>query len=137
MDTTQCVFCNIITRSLPACIVYEDDICMGLLDIAPITKGHTLIIPKVHCDDLHGFDTKYSESILRGLQIVSMAITKALGAQGIQIVQNNGAVAGQVIFHIHWHIIPRYSDDGLVQWKGNTTGVEDLQMIATSIMNNL
>ena len=138
MNTTHCIFCNIITKSIPSYIVYEDNMCIGFLDIAPITKGHTLLVPKVHCSNILDFDLHYSESVMHGLQIVSNAITKALSVEGIQILQNNGSGAGQMVFHIHWHIIPRYADDGLNHWQGKATPHKaELQGIADSIISNL
>lgn len=138
MNTTHCIFCDIITKSIPSYVVYEDEMCIGFLDIAPITKGHTLLIPKVHCNNLLDFDVQYSESIMHGLQVISKALTSAFPVEGIHILQNNGSGAGQMIFHVHWHIIPRYVDDGLVHWQGKTTShQEELHSIADSIMNNL
>lgn len=138
MNTTQCIFCKIIAKEVSSYRVYEDDICIGFLDIAPITKGHTLIVPKVHYTDLHDFNVSDSRGILYGLQTVSKAINASFNTVGINIVQNNGIGAGQVIFHLHWHIIPRYVDDGLEQWQGKNVPKEnELLSIANSIQCNL
>ena len=138
MDTRQCVFCNIIAKSIPSYIVYEDTMWIAFLDIVPITKGHTLLVPKVHCKDLYDFDLQYSESLVRNLQLVSKALTKTLPLEGIQVLQNNGSGAGQMIFHIHWHIIPRYLGDGVIHWQGKTTShKEELQTLSESIAHNL
>ena len=106
------IFEKIINREIPATIVYEDDGILAFMDIGPIIKGHTLVIPKVCYDPV----TETPDEVLAGLMSVCKRIAaaqiKGLGAEGVNIIQNNGAAAGQVVPHIHFHVIPRFADDG-------------------------
>ncbi len=104
----DCIFCKIVRRQAPSSVVYEDERIMAFMDIRPVSEGHTLIIPKKHFVDV--FDTPNDE--LAAMYVLSkriaLAVKKATGADGITIVQQNGEAAGQDIFHIHVHIIPRF-----------------------------
>ncbi len=104
----DCIFCKIVRRQAPSSVVYEDERIMAFMDIRPVSEGHTLIIPKKHFVDV--FDTPNDE--LAAMCVLSkriaLAVKKATGADGITIVQQNGEAAGQDIFHIHVHIIPRF-----------------------------
>jgi histidine triad (HIT) family protein len=106
------IFEKIINREIPATIVYEDDGILAFMDIGPIIKGHTLVIPKVCYDPV----TETPDEVLAGLMSVCKRIAaaqiKGLGAEGVNIIQNNGAAAGQVVPHIHFHVIPRFAGDG-------------------------
>lgn len=106
--TEDCVFCKIVRRQAPSSIVYEDEGILAFVDIRPVSEGHTLIIPKLHCVDI--FDTP--NDLVAGAHIVTKkvaeAVKKATNADGISIVQQNGKSAGQDIFHMHVHIIPRF-----------------------------
>ncbi len=104
----DCIFCKIVHRQAPSSVVYEDERTMAFMDIRPVSEGHSLVIPKKHFVDV--FDTPNDE--LAAMYVLSkrvaLAVKKATGADGITIVQQNGAAAGQDIFHIHVHIIPRF-----------------------------
>ena len=108
MDNQSCIFCRIVSKQAPASIIYENTSVMAFLDIRPLHIGHTLLIPKDHYADI--FDI--SESLLGEIHAVSkrvsLAIRKAMDADGISIIQQNGKAAGQDIFHLHVHIVPRY-----------------------------
>lgn len=106
------IFEKIIRREIPATIVYEDSDTLAFMDIGPIIKGHTLVIPKTCYDPV----TETPDDVLSKLMIVAKRIAaaqvKGLGADGVNIIQNNGAAAGQLVPHIHFHVIPRFADDG-------------------------
>ncbi len=106
------VFEKIIAREIPATIVYEDADTLAFMDIGPIIKGHTLVIPKT----CHNLVTETPDEVLVKLMIIAKRIAaaqmKALGADGVNIMQNNGKAAGQEVPHIHIHVIPRFDDDG-------------------------
>ena len=104
----RCVFCQIIKGKIPAQIIYQDDKTIALLDHQPKSAGHTLVIPKSHFATI--FDTPSNQlfALINTTQIVAKLINKALSPNGLNICQNNGAIAGQTINHIHFHIIPRY-----------------------------
>ncbi len=110
--TEDCLFCKIVKREIPSDILYEDDEILVFLDIYPITRGHTLFIPKKHITDL--YELKEEEiGFMRNLPKIVRKLKDATGASGVNLIQNNGKDAGQVIFHLHFHLIPRYSNDGL------------------------
>lgn len=115
---TSCIFCKIIAKEIPAEIVYEDDFSLAFLDIHPVNIGHTLLLPKEHYENI--FDLP--DELIANLSVVSKklatAIKESLNSDGINIISNNGSAAGQLIFHAHTHIIPRYKDDGFTHWKG-------------------
>lgn len=105
MDT---LFTKIINREIPADIVYEDESVLAFLDIHPIRKGHTLIIPKKPAVNIFDIDSATFGHMAEVAQKISRALLKATGAQGVNIHMNNGDVAGQDIFHAHMHVIPRF-----------------------------
>src|SRR3989344_1406990 len=114
----DCLFCKIIAGEIPAQEVYEDDTVIAFLDIHPVNIGHTLVIPKEHSVNL--YDTP-DETLAHTMVIVkklSVAVKEATGADGINIEMNNEPVAGQIIFHPHLHIVPRFSGDGFTHWHG-------------------
>lgn len=106
------IFEKIICREIPATIVYEDDDTLAFMDIGPVIKGHTLVIPKVCYNPI----TETPDDVLAKLMMVCKRIAaaqiKGLGAEGVNVIQNNGASAGQVVPHIHFHVIPRFAADG-------------------------
>jgi len=114
----NCLFCKIVAREIPCTKVYEDDTVFAFLDIHPVNIGHTLVIPKTHHVNL--YETK--DEIISHMMVVTkklaVAVKKALNADGVNIEMNNDPVAGQIIFHTHLHIIPRFEGDGFTHWHG-------------------
>lgn len=108
---TDCIFCKIINGEIPSYKVYEDDHVLAFLDISQVSKGHTLVIPKQHCNDLLSAETDSLKHVITAVQHVAQKIDAALKPDGINIVQNNRAFADQSVFHLHFHIMPRYADD--------------------------
>jgi len=109
----DCIFCKIISGEIPCSKIYEDDLFIAFLDIRPIRKGHTLIVPKRHFESLFDTPAEESAAIYAVTAKVAAAVRDATKSTGINIIQNNGADAGQEVFHSHIHIIPRSHDDGL------------------------
>jgi histidine triad (HIT) family protein len=109
----SCIFCKIAQKEASASIVYEDEKVVAFLSIQPINVGHTLVVPKKHYEDIYGIPEEEVAYLYKIVKKLSRAIKKAVEAEGIRIVQNNGEAAGQVIFHLHVHIIPMNSDS---QW---------------------
>jgi histidine triad (HIT) family protein len=114
---TDCIFCKIINNEIPSKIIYEDDHAIAFLDISPSTNGHTLVIPKKHYATFSDLPEQEVGPFMQSVQKVCKGIDTY--AQGYNIVQNNGKEAGQIVFHLHFHIIPRREGDGLVigDWK--------------------
>lgn len=108
MNKPDCIFCQIIKRELKADIVYETDQILAFLDIRPNSYGHTLLIPKEHHQDLFELPDETITPLYLTAKNLSKTIKHQLGADGINLNMNNGATAGQIIFHAHLHIIPRY-----------------------------
>jgi len=110
------VFAKIIRREIPADILYEDEDTLVFLDIAPVSKGHTLVIPKKPVRNIFDADEETLAAIMRTVKKMAPILREAVGAEGINIHSNHEAAAGQVVFHLHFHLIPRLKDDGLVMW---------------------
>jgi histidine triad (HIT) family protein len=108
MDQEACIFCKIVRKEAPASVVYEDAQVIAFTDIRPVNEGHTLVIPKKHYEDIFDTPDDLLEATHRVTKKVAVAVKKATKADGISIVQQNGKAAGQEIFHLHVHIIPRF-----------------------------
>ncbi len=114
----SCLFCKIISGEIPCTKVYEDDTVLAFLDIHPVNIGHTLIVPKAHHTNLYDTEDSTLAHMATIAKKLSTTIKSALNADGINIEMNNDPVAGQIIFHTHLHIIPRFSGDGFAHWHG-------------------
>ncbi len=112
-NMNDCIFCKIITKQIPAEIIYENDSVISILDIHPVNYGHALVIPKNHCKDFLDIPKNQLEEIMHTGQIVANALIKSFQLQGFNIFANNGAIAGQSVFHFHLHILPRYPNDNV------------------------
>ena len=104
----DCVFCAIAAGEIPSFKVYEDDLVLAYLDINPCSKGHTLVIPKAHTTGLLDTSDEMLAALLARVKKVAARLREVLSCDGFNILQNNGAAAGQSVFHIHFHIVPRY-----------------------------
>lgn len=113
----NCIFCKIVKKEIPANIVHETEDVLCFLDIKPLNLGHTLVIPKKHFTNLLDTPSDILEKTAVAIKKVAGAIKIAVRADAINIGQNNGKAAGQLVFHTHFHIIPRYEDDGYLSWK--------------------
>lgn len=109
---SDCIFCKIVRGELPAEKIYEDDQVLAFMDIGPIIKGHALVIPKSHYDPITAVPPALLGRIMAVVQQVARAHFDGLKADGVNIHQTNGAAAGQVVPHVHFHVIPRYASDG-------------------------
>jgi len=134
MKKDDCIFCKIANGEIPSDTVYEDDKYRAILDLSPAVKGHTLIIPKDHFDDLLSADEETLESVLKLAQRIGAAQLKALKCDGFNVVQNNGEAAGQTVHHLHVHIIPRYNGGAkMVAWEQLKSEPDEQQKIAGEI----
>jgi len=130
----DCIFCKIVEGEVPSHTVYEDENVMAFLDTNPVSKGHTLVIPKEHVDDIHGAEGM--EYMWDAIVDVSNAVKDAFGAEGVNIAQNNGAKAGQEVFHLHFHITPIYEGNEL-DITYNRSDLEEGDGIASEIQQKL
>ncbi|XP_009782701.1 adenylylsulfatase HINT3 isoform X1 [Nicotiana tabacum] len=108
-----CIFCKIVRGESPAIKVYEDDVCLCILDTNPLSCGHSLIIPKCHFSSLKETPPSVVASMFSKVPAISSAVIKATGCDSFNLLVNNGEAAGQVVFHTHIHIIPRKASDCL------------------------
>ncbi|KRL04767.1 HIT family protein [Liquorilactobacillus oeni] len=139
---SDCIFCKIINGELPSTTVYEDNEVKAFLDISQGTPGHTLVVPKKHVADIFEYDAQFAAAVFSRIPKIARAIKKSDPAiKGMNIVNNNGAIAYQSVFHSHIHIVPRYTtnDDFKMIFKDNSANYtpDDLQEIATRIKNSM
>lgn len=138
MKDSNCIFCKIANGEIPSSTIYEDEDFRVILDLGPASRGHALILPKNHYQDVCALDEAVAAKALPLAAKIGAAMKKALGCSGFNVVQNNGKSAGQTVFHFHIHVIPRY-DGGpeMVTWKlGEATG-EELAQTAELIKKEL
>ncbi len=133
------IFTKIINREVPAHIVYEDEHVIAFLDIAPLAKGHTVLIPKVEVPTLDRLDDEHAAAIGRALPRVSRAVVEATGCPDFNVLQNNGKPAHQEVMHLHFHIIPKPSEsEGLgVGWPAGSLDQEAAGDLAERIKAGL
>lgn len=113
---SDCIFCKIIKGELPCVKVYDDADIMAFLDIHPVNFGHTLVVPKVHYINIFDTPADVLGKLMEVVKKLAPAILKATGTVSFNLGVNNGAPAGQVIFHTHFHVMPRYEGDGYKMW---------------------
>lgn len=110
--TQDCIFCKIIKGEIPCTKILEDDDVLAFMDIGPVVKGHTLVIPKSHHNPMMETPAEVLQKLIVAVQRIARAQMKGLQADGISVSQANGKAAGQVVSHIHFHVIPRFTTDG-------------------------
>lgn len=134
----NCIFCRIIGGEIPSSTVYEDDDFKVIMDISPAAKGHTIILTKKHFANLLELEDKVAEKGLVLAKKVAAAMKEQLGCDGINLLQNNGEAAGQSVFHLHFHIIPRYKDDNVkLPWVPVKYEEGEAMELATKIANRI
>jgi histidine triad (HIT) family protein len=134
---TDCIFCKIINKDIPADIVYEDERFLAFLDIAPINPGHILLIPKEHYEDFRVAPAEVSTSVVALVHTIAPVVMGAVGGHDFNLSTNVGADAGQVVSHLHWHLIPRFVHDGHKSWHGKAYAQGEKQRIKEAIINHL
>ena len=138
----DCIFCQIVEGTAPSSKVYEDDICLAFMDIQPVNPGHVLVIPKVHSNDLSDLPAPTGAYLFQIAQRIVLSLTKTnVKNEGIDLFLAHGEVAGQEVFHVHLHVIPRYAGDGFGFTFGpnyaNLPGRAELDGVATQIKKQL
>nr|WP_303182591.1 HIT family protein [Lachnoclostridium phocaeense] len=111
MRDDNCIFCKIANGEIPSATIYEDEDFRAILDLGPASKGHALLLPKEHYEDLFALPDETAEKVLPVAKKIVSRMKDVLGCDGYNLVQNNGECAGQTVFHFHMHMIPRYKDD--------------------------
>lgn len=137
-DAANCVYCKIINKELPAFVLYENDCFLVILDKFPAAPGHALIISKQHAADIFELDAETAARVFPLAQKIAQALKDALDCTGVNIVQNNGARAGQSVFHFHTHVIPRYENDTAgLQLNSKDASLEELEEVCKKITGDI
>lgn len=132
------VFAKIIKGEIPATKLYDDDHCIAILDIQPVNLGHALVIPKESYTNVYELPNDLLTHLFVVAKKVALALKQGLVAEGVNIIMNNDSAAGQIVFHAHIHVIPRYSDDGFKHWHGERRYAEgEAERIGGRIKNHL
>ncbi|RKY10092.1 MAG: HIT family protein [Planctomycetota bacterium] len=113
MSSSDCIFCKIVSGRVPCNKIYEDEQVLAFLDVRPVSDGHTLVVPKAHFEKLHQCPQEVLSSISSCLGKIVQAVVAAAGAAGYNVLCNNGRAAGQLVDHVHFHIIPRNEGDNV------------------------
>ncbi|MBR3599904.1 MAG: HIT family protein [Lachnospiraceae bacterium] len=138
MIKDDCIFCKIAKGDIPSATIYETGDFKCILDVAPASKGHALIITKEHYDNIFQLDAETAAKIFSFATVAARAIKEETGCEGMNVLQNNGAVAGQTVNHFHLHLIPRNEGDGVnVAWKPGETVSEEQQVLAKAIKGRI
>ena len=134
----DCLFCEIARGAIPSATIYEDSHFRVFLDVNPATRGHALIVPREHFDNIYDMDAETAGRIFSLATCIARAMRDGLGCDRLNVVQNNGRVAGQTVNHFHLHLIPRYEDDGLnLLWPQKEITKEEMETIRKSIKEKI
>ena len=135
---STCVFCRIVAKEIPATVVHEDEHTLAFMDIGQVNPGHVLVAVKKHADNIYALDEAQAAAVFRSAATVARAIRAAFEPQGLSVYQANGAAAGQTVFHLHMHLVPRYEGDGMaLTWPVKNPPREKLAEYAEKIRAKL
>ena len=129
----MCIFCDIINGKIPSSIVYEDEDVLAILDISQTTFGHTLVMPKKHITNILEADTDTVVKCVTVAQKLAKQIVKNTGAVGCNILNNCGTVAGQTVDHLHFHVLPRYSEEDAIKITFEPSSKQDLEEVLNTV----
>ena len=135
MKDNNCIFCKLALGEIPANIIYEDELFTVIMDASPASKGHALILPKNHYANIYVLDDEVAGRAMVLAKKLATHMTKVLKCDGFNIVQNNGEVAGQTVFHFHMHLIPRYKKGNadILGWSHESFSDEEMKEICTAL----
>lgn len=138
MRKEDCIFCKIAAGEIPSNTIYEDESFRAILDISPASKGHAIILPKNHAANIYELPEEEASKIFVVAKRVAGAMKNSLQCEGLNILQNNGELAGQTVFHLHVHIIPRYQNDKIeISWVHGEPTKEELNIIKDNIKKSI
>lgn len=132
----SCLFCKIISGEIPSYKVYEDENCLAFLDIAPVNPGHTLVVSKKHFANMEETPEEALCQVIGAVKKVGKALKGGLGVDGYNINVNNDPIAGQIIPHLHFHIIPRHKGDGLKLWEQGKYKEGEAEEVVNKLVNS-
>jgi histidine triad (HIT) family protein len=110
----DCLFCKIIKGEIPSKKIYDDEYCTAFLDINPANPGHTLVVPKQHSQTIYEIDERVLSRTIIAVKKIAQNLKDKMNADGINVIQNNGREAGQIVYHFHFHVIPRFKNDNVI-----------------------
>jgi histidine triad (HIT) family protein len=125
-----CVFCKIVSGEIPSYKIYEDESALAFLDIMPVNPGHTLVIPKKHYENIEAIPEEELADLIKVVKKVGLALKNGFGAKGYNLTENNDPIAGQIIPHLHFHLIPRVEGDDLKLWPQGKYGEGEAETVA-------
>ncbi len=135
MKNDNCIFCKLANGDIPTRTLYEDQDYRVIMDASPATRGHALVIPKDHYENLYEIPEDVAAGAIKVAKRVGLVMKDKLGTAGLNLVQNNGEAAGQTVMHFHMHIIPRYEDDrAMLLWKHLDLSDAELDTIKDTII---
>lgn len=138
MKKEDCVFCKIVSGDIPSNTIYENSEFKVIMDASPAAKGHVLVLPKEHYKDIYDIDAETAGKLFQLAAVVARALKEVLNCDGLNILQNNGVIAGQTVFHFHMHLIPRYEgDDVTVKWEGHSMDADEMDQLCRDIRKAL
>jgi len=138
MEADDCIFCKMVAGQIPVTKIYEDKVVLAFLDIGPLSDGHTLVIPKQHFEKLHECPAEVLGPVASRLGKIAEAVAGAMNSEGYNVLCNNGRAAGQLVEHLHFHIIPRNTGDGVFdRWPAYKYQEGKIEEIAAKIRENL
>jgi len=135
---SDCVFCRIVARQIPATVVHEDEHTLAFMDLGHVNPGHVLVAVKAHVENIFGLDARQASAVATTASRIARAIRDAFAPHGLSVYQANGKAAGQTVFHYHVHLVPRYEDDGMaLTWPVKNPPREKLEEYAAKIKSSL
>jgi histidine triad (HIT) family protein len=135
---SDCVFCKIVARQIPATVVHEDAETLAFMDIGQVNPGHVLVACKAHVENVYGLSDAQAAAVFRAVAKVARAVRAAFEPPGLSIYQANGKPAGQTVFHLHLHVLPRHDADGMqLTWPVKNPPREKLEEYAARIRARL
>lgn len=138
MTKGDCIFCKIANGEIPTTTIYENNEFRVFFDAAPASKGHCLIVPKQHYNDIFDMDAETGGKLFSLATAVARGLKKELNCDGMNVVQNSGTIAGQTVFHFHLHLIPRYVGDTVnIGWQPGEANQAELQELAKAVRKNI
>ncbi|ROR23663.1 histidine triad (HIT) family protein [Mobilisporobacter senegalensis] len=138
MKKDECIFCKIAAGEIPSACVYEDDDFKAILDISPASKGHVIIIPKNHADNIFDLTKDEAAKVFVIAANIGKILMNELNCDGLNVLQNNGAAAGQTVFHFHMHLIPRFENDKVkITWTSTKYIEGEMDQLAKAIKEKL
>jgi histidine triad (HIT) family protein len=135
---SECVFCRIVAKTIPASVVYEDEQTLAFMDLGQVNPGHVLVALKAHAEDVYALEDAQAAAVFRTVSRVARSIRDAFAPEGLSIYQANGKAAGQTVFHFHVHLVPRHENDAMnLTWPVKNPPREKLEEYAARLRSRL